>query len=246
MNGYREIADGVYLDHDNTDLYVISRSNSYSVSINVSANGAKLSSNQKLTCTIPSAYNNTKQDTTCNVNMPEIIRDNFEIYGFNQDKDIQDEKASFAPNNGVFAISKNEDGKTFYAITKRLVTTTWNGNGASSSKTVDNCEIWNDRTTCRITTPEITRDGYEILGWKKIEKEEDNNSTVADVGVSTNIDVSENNLYSAITRKKITATFNKNGAVAQTNEQGENVTDEKVTRSCTRYNQDGKLYCYFT
>ena len=237
LNGYREIADGVYLDHDNTDLYVISRSNSYSVSINVSANGAKLSSDQKLTCTIPSAYNNTKQDTTCNVNMPEIIRDNFEIYGFNQDKDIQDEKASFAPNNGVFAISKNEDGKTFYAITKRLVTTTWNGNGASSSKTVDNCEIWNDRTTCRITTPEITRDGYEILGWKKIEQEEDNNSTVADVGVSTNIDVSENNLYSAITRKKITATFNKNGAVAQTNEQGENVTDEKVTRSCTRYNK---------
>ena len=237
LNGYREIADGVYLDHDNTDLYVISRSNSYSVSINVSANGAKLSSDQKLTCTIPSAYNNTKQDTTCNVNMPEIIRDNFEIYGFNQDKDIQDEKVSFAPNNGVFAISKNEDGQTFYAITKRLVTTTWNGNGASSSKTVDNCEIWNDRTTCRITTPEITRDGYEILGWKKIEQEEDNNSTVADVGVSTNIDVSENNLYSAITRKKITATFNKNGAVTQTNEQGENVTDEKVTRSCTRYNK---------
>ncbi len=237
LNGYREIADGVYLDHDNTDLYVISRSNSYSVSINVSANGAKLSSDQKLTCTIPSAYNNTKQDTTCNVNMPEIIRDNFEIYGFNQDKDIQDEKASFAPNNGVFAISKNEDGKTFYAITKRLVTTTWNGNGASSSKTVDNCEIWNDRTTCRITTPEITRDGYEILGWKKIEQEEDNNSTVADVGVSTSIDVSESNLYSAITRKKITATFNKNGAVTQTNEQGEKVTDEKVTRSCTRYNK---------
>jgi len=237
LNGYRIIADGVWLDHDNTDLYVISRSDSYSISINVSANGAKLSSDQKLTCVVPSAYNNTKQDTTCNVNMPEIIRDNFEIYGFNMDKDVQDEKAEFAPNNGSYAISKNEDGKTFYAITKRLVTTTWDGNGADTSKTLDSCEIWNDRTTCRVTTPEITRDSYEILGWKKIENDGDNNSTTADVGVNTSIDVSEDYTYSAITRKKITATFNKNGAVTQTNEQGEKVTDEKVTRSCIRYNK---------
>ena len=237
LNGYRIIADGVWLDHDNTDLYVISRSDSYSISINVSANGAKLSSDQKLTCVVPSAYNNTKQDTTCNVNMPEIIRDNFEIYGFNMDKDVQDEKAEFAPNNGSYAISKNEDGKTFYAITKRLVTTTWNGNGSSSSKTVDSCEIWNDRTTCKVTTPEITRNGYEILGWKKVEKEEDNNSTTADVRVNTSIDVSEDYTYSAITRKKITATFNKNGAVTQTNENGEKVTDDKVTRSCMLYNK---------
>ena len=237
LNGYRIISDGVWLDHDNTDLYVISRSNSYSISINVSANGAKLSSEQKLTCVVPSSYNNTKQDTTCNVDMPEIIRDNFEIYGFSMDKDVQDEKTEFAPNNGVFAISKNEDGKTFYAITKRLVTTTWDGNGANTSKTLDSCEIWNNRTTCRVTTPEITRDSYEILGWKKIENDGDNNSTTADVGVNTSIDVSEDYTYSAITRKKITATFSKNGAVTQTNEQGEKVTDEKVTRSCIRYNK---------
>ena len=237
LNGYRIISDGVWLDHDNTDLYVISRSDSYYISINVSANGAKLSSEQKLTCVVPSAYNNTKQDTTCNVDMPEIIRDNFEIYGFSMDKDVQDEKTEFAPNNGVFAISKNEDGKTFYAITKRLVTTTWDGNGANTSKTLDSCEIWNNRTTCRVTTPEITRDSYEILGWKKIENDGDNNSTTADVGVNTSIDVSEDYTYSAITRKKITATFNKNGAVTQTNEQGEKVTDEKVTRSCIRYNK---------
>ena len=236
-NGYREIDDGIYLDHDNTDLYVISRSKSYSISINVSANGASLSSDEKLTCVVPPAYNNTKQDTTCNVKMPEIIRDNFDIYGFNLDKDIQDEKADFAPSNGTYSISKDDDGKTFYAITKRLVTTTWDGNGAMSSKTLDNCEIWNNRTTCRITTPEITRDDYEILGWKRVENEEDINSTVADVLVNTPIDVSANYTYSAITRKKITVTFDKNGALSQTNENGEMVTDDKVTRSCMRYNK---------
>lgn len=78
--------------------------------------------------------------------------------------------------------------------------------------------------SCTVKTPTITREGYTIVGWSR-NKNPLNYS--GDVGTGINITVnSTGDAYTTITKKKLTATFNKNNASSLS----------KTSASCTIYN----------
>ena len=78
--------------------------------------------------------------------------------------------------------------------------------------------------SCTVKTPTITRKGYTIVGWSR-NKNPLNYS--GDVGTGINITVnSTGDAYTTITKKKLTATFDKNNARSLS----------KTSASCTIYN----------
>ncbi len=78
--------------------------------------------------------------------------------------------------------------------------------------------------SCTVKTPTITREGYTIVGWSR-NKNPLNYS--GDVGTGINITVnSTGDAYTTITKKKLTATFNKNNVSSLS----------KTSASCTIYN----------
>lgn len=103
----------------------------------------------------------------------------------------------------------------------KTISINFNKNGADYiSKDKESCNIKNN--SCKITFPNISREGYKIVGWSK-----NNNSTKADYQPGETVTVYSNETYYAITYKTITAKFNSNRA---------NIS--KNSESCNIYNND--------
>ena len=100
-------------------------------------------------------------------------------------------------------------------------TVTFDKNGAKSiSKSKISCP---SKASCNVTLPRISRGGYTILGWAT-----SSTAKKAQYKVGRRITLTKNMKLYAITSKKLTATFDKNGA-------------KKIgakTRSCVLYNKD--------
>ncbi len=86
----------------------------------------------------------------------------------------------------------------------------FNANGATSiGAEAVGCNTLNG-STCIVTAPTITRDGYTILGWSK-----SSSATTSSYDVSSNIEIGStdnDSTYYAVTSKNLVATFNKNNA----------------------------------
>ena len=153
----------------------------------------------------------------------------YEIVGFNT---VQSETTSILNSEGKASINKNT---TYYTITRKKVTVTFDKNAASSiSETTKTCYIYNGDIGCQITPPEVTTPtGFEFIGW----------GTLKDSTIGTN---ANNNpmlelrdiKYYAITKSvnPYTATF--------TNQDSNAVTLSKSGASCYRYN--GQTSCEIT
>lgn len=105
--------------------------------------------------------------------------------------------------------------------TKKTFTATFRTNGANSiSRSAVSCTTSKGSDTCTITTPTITRSGYSIVGWSTV-----SNATSATIGVNKSLTLNGNKTYFAITKKQLTASFNRNGNITK--------------KSCYIYNTKG-------
>ena len=223
-DGYIEVEESITLAN-NINLYSISKKDDITYSVTFDSNGATLSKDGVLSCTIDGSYNNDTQVDSCSVDVPTIAREGFDIIGFSTDSNNTDTDSSTHIKAGSsLKLSSSNDKKTYYANTKKDVTVTWNANGATLNTLTTSKTIWNKNSSVVITAPEITRDGYEIIGWSKDPNGDENSKDLVRVG--SNITISSNDSYYAITKKIATATFYYYNGTKQ-------VSD---TASCTMYN----------
>ena len=225
-DGYIEVGESITLAN-NIDLYSISKKDDITYSVTFDSNGATLSKDGVLSCTIDGSYNNDTQVDSCSVDVPTIAREGFDIIGFSTDSNNTDTDSSTHIKAGSsLKLSSSNDKKTYYANTKKDVTVTWNANGATLNTLTTSKTIWNKNSSVVITAPEITRDGYEIIGWSKDPNGDENSKDLVRVG--SNITISSNDSYYAITKKVANATFYYYNGTKQ-------VSD---TASCILYNKD--------
>ena len=223
-DGYIEVGESITLAN-NIDLYSISKKDDVTYSVTFDSNGATLSKEGVLSCTIDGSYNNDTQVDSCSVYVPTIAREGFDIIGFSTDSNNTDTDSSTHIKAGSsLKLGSSNDKKTYYANTKKDVTVTWNANGATLNTLTTSKTIWNKNSSVVITAPEITRDGYEIIGWSKDPNGDENSKDLVRVG--SDITISSNDSYYAITKKIATATFYYYNGTKQ-------VSD---TASCIMYN----------
>ena len=94
-------------------------------------------------------------------------------------------------------VKESKESKTF--------TASFVSNGSSLSSSSLSCTTKED--SCKIKTPQIHRDGYEVIGWST-----DKNATSATYKVNEEISLTKDQTYYAITKKTLTLKFEKNGA----------------------------------
>ena len=192
--------------YDNTNLYALVYKE---VIISFNKNGSTISSTKE-TCRIQ------KGNTSCSVTTPTITRNDSEIIGWSLNKN--DTQGDVLPNED-YEVTKDT---TLYAITKKTINVTFEKNGADSvSNTTLSCTCYNEEESCSITTPTIARSNANIIGWAK-----NSSSKEAELSVNQSINVKKDETYYAVTNKKVTITFKKNGATSISSQ----------SESCTYYN----------
>ena len=191
-------------------------------------NGATSIGTTSLSCT------NRNKIGDCEITLPNISRNGYEIHGWSTNKDA---------TNGILQGNTVRFNKntTYYAITSKEVTVTFNKNGntsqtpkGGSANTNDTlslkCKMYNLATSCKITSPNITMSGFSILGYSNGPTTYSNYWTV-----NTEKSFSENATYYAQTNKEaktVTISFNKNGNTSQTKKDGTVSSDGTITESC--------------
>jgi len=205
----------------NQTYYSITKNNT-NLTATFNGNGATAGSSS-LSCT---RYNGA---SSCNVTLPAITRSGFTIHGWNTNKDATSGTAAGAS----VSLSANA---TYYAITSKAVTITFNRNNATSitpsggsastaASLTQSCTIKNSATTCNITSPTITAptNTPTVVGWSTAADTHSNQwSQNTAKGVSGNATYYAQTTKAAITR---TATFSVQDANA--------VTASNTSKSCT-------------
>ena len=133
---------------------------------------------------------------------------------------------------GSEKVSGNKTVKASWTSNTKTVTVTFDKNGASSiGATSKTCTY--DTTTassCTVKTPTISRTGGTVVGWGTSAS-----ATSKSVGTNTNISVSGDKTYFAVTYVGISATFSFNqGAHKNINNLANASRDTKLT--CNKYN----------
>jgi uncharacterized repeat protein (TIGR02543 family)/prepilin-type N-terminal cleavage/methylation domain-containing protein len=161
--------------------------------------------------------------TSCEINTPVIVRTGFDIIGFNT---TMTSKTATANSGSKLILNSSNDGKTYYAITKKNVTVTFNANGGTftSSETSDSCEYHNKEVSCEVSAnPNATRTAYSYgtPKWKD--------------SVGTAIDLSA--VSSSVTAYlnwipiSYTVTLNLNGGTYSSTPSGYTVSGSNYTKS---------------
>lgn len=185
------------------------------------ANGSNTVESQE-ECTIPAVYNGDAQQTSCTVTPPTITRTGYEIIGwaFENSNATQNDPNYNISTNKLTLTSENSQAAC-YAITKKDISLVFNknsnlsqtpsGGSASAANTVtESCTMWNQMTSCSITTPTInTFSGFTALGYSS-----SSSSREIILNHNTSINVSADAYYYAQSEKVITLTFEKNGATS--------------------------------
>ncbi|MFR2585902.1 MAG: InlB B-repeat-containing protein [Bacilli bacterium] len=207
----------------NVTLYAIYRKEAVTLTAKFNSNGATLSSTSNLTCTLPAVYNNASQSTSCTVTAPTITRSGYNIIGFNTSASSTANNGSYNTSTKVLTLMASNNNATWYGVTSKAVTITFNKNGAStqtnasgtavSDTTVTRtCTMYNTETTCSVTSPTIVGSSNTptVVGYNTA-----TSSTTSAWNQATAKAVSANATYYAVTRKDaktITVSFNANGA----------------------------------
>lgn len=138
---------------------------------------------------------------SCKIKLPEIKRDNGIIIGYSENANAT------TPQYKVGQEISVTENKTLYAITAKKITLTINGNGAKVTKSSVTCNVYNNDKTCKVTTPAITRSGYNIIGFNSKAS-----ATSSEYKINSSITLDKDKTIYAITSKKLIATFKGNGA----------------------------------
>lgn len=154
------------------------------------------SNTSKVSCTI-------KDDTnSCQVKLPNITRNNFEILGWNENKDDTSFKYS------VGSLINVDSQKTFYAITRRKINVNFLSNSyVEVNEKIKSCYIYNKNSNCKINAPSVNVKNGEFAGFSL------NSSNPSKIDYKSNeIVTSKSITLRPISKKSITVTFDKNGA----------------------------------
>ena len=193
---------------ENLKLYAITRKD---IKANFEKNGANEISKTTEKCTL---YNDDKY---CIIEVPTIIHNNGKISGWNTKES----------SSTILASSKNHiklyDNTYFYAYVYKEVVISFNKNGSKISSNKETCRIQQGNTSCFITTPSITKNDSEIIGWSL-----NKNDSEADVLANEDYEVTKDTTLYAITKKTINITFEKNGSDSVSNSH----------QTCTCYNEE--------
>ena len=176
---------------ENKTLYAITAKK---ITLTINGNGATVSKSS-VTCNI---YNTGKN---CKVTTPTITRSGYSIIGFNSNANATQ------PEYKVSTSVNIDKDKTIYAITSKKLKLTVNGNGAKVTKSSVTCNVYNNDKTCKVTTPAITRSGYNIIGFNSKAS-----ATSSEYKINSSITLDKDKTIYAITSKKLIATFKGNGA----------------------------------
>ncbi len=223
------VGEKVTLSTEYQEFYTITKKNAVVLNSKFNGNGAVLACTSSddstctndndlyvTTCSLKEAYNNNDQANSCIVKTPKITRNDFEIIGYNTDKDSN---TSQLLSESALELTKENSDKTYYAITKKDVTITWNSNNHIIGSTQSSCTILNNNKTCTITTPTIEKEGYIILGWY-----DQSGNKYADPKV--NKEVSEDSTYIATSRAPDSTEVSYDGTNSNlTDESGNKCTD---------------------
>ena len=141
------------------------------------------------------------KETSCNVLTPTITKKDWTGIGWST---IPTSKSVDIKPNTKININKDI---TYYAVTAKTITIKFEKNGSTIGKTSQTCKLFNDGEKCEITMPTITRSGWNILGWST-----GSTAKSASLKVGAKQTVTKDTTYYAITSKKVTIEFDKNGA----------------------------------
>ena len=180
-------------------------------------NGATSVGADKLSC-VPDENN------SCTVTLPSITRSGWTIVGWSEEEDSLTEEHEVGDT-----LTLTED-TTLYAITSYKFTRTFKPNGTSTKETTLSCTMYNIQESCTMTSPKITRDGWESIGWNSnpnATKSTANTWEHDSLRKFTKAQYNQNGTLYAITSKDVTVTFNGNGA-----------TIGSKSEKCTMYNKD--------
>lgn len=192
------VGEKINLTEDIT-LYAITERE---VKANFFENGADSISENSSKCTL---YND---DRFCYVTTPAIVYSGGKIIGWNTYSGAE------SPLESPNSLLKVYDDSDYYALVFKEFVVTFDKNGADSiSSTKEQCRLREGELTCFINTPEITRDGSEILGWSNNSDDQD-----AQILPGDQLEVENDLKLYAITRKNVEITFDKNGADSVSNE----------------------------
>ena len=153
---------------------------------------------------------------SCVIQTPNITRKSSNIIGWSTNKNDK--------NYDVLANQELEvtEDSTYYAITEKNITITFDSNGADSiTNNKVNCSFYNNANSCQVKTPSIARKNATIIGWST-----NKNATSKELNENETITVRENKTYYAITKKDVEAVFISNGA--------DSIVSD--TKKCTYYN----------
>ena len=165
----------------NTTYYAITKSSSqYTASFN--ANGATSIGSTSQSCY---RYNGA---SSCTVTTPTITRSGFTITGWGTSS-----SATTAEVKAGASLSLSAN-KTYYAVTSKTVTVTYNKGAHVSSigSASGTCTIQNSATNCQVTLPSITAStGYTSVGWSTT------NGATTGTAAGSKLTVSSNATYYA-------------------------------------------------
>lgn len=187
--------------------------------VSFDANGAEISGDS-LSCEIV--------EGSCTVTAPMITRDGYKVLGWATSPDGTDviapgELITLTGNTKYYAITEK---KAEEPEEKLVYKATFKKNGAakvgSGSLT---CE-YGDEDSCTIKAPSITREGFKIAGWS------DSVDGGDEIKAGEEITLTGDATYYAITNKKVTATFKKNGAT-QIGEDSLSCTIKNAATTCS-------------
>lgn len=201
--GWSDEKNSNYISYENEDLIVLNDSvDLYAVYIknfliDFVGNGSIVEM-QKMSCEIYNYQNG------CQVILPNITRDNYEILGWSEDKN------DISPIYKVGDTINIDYSKKLYAITRKKVTVSFlSNNYADVYDGIKSCYLYNDNSNCIVDIPTVVPKNGSFIGWTLSNNY--NNAVSVDYkgnSIKTNKNL---NLYPVV-KKTIVVTFDKNGA----------------------------------
>ena len=188
-----KVGDQITLTSDTTYYVIVDQAEEQTFTVKLEANGSSVAEGVKtLSC--------TTRGVACTVDMPSFSRNSWRVLGWSDS--TTGEIVTTAA--GKITLNATNNGKTYYAITEQTLTATFTANNATISKTTASCTTRTN--TCSVASPTISRSGYTTFGWAV------NANEPIVYGSGSQIPLTGNTNYVAISERTFTATFSGEGA----------------------------------
>jgi len=123
------------------------------VTISFDKNSAGSIGSESESCTMYNA------NTSCTITSPSITRDDWTVVGWGTSS-----TSTSSSWNAEDSLDVSEDA-TYYAITSKSITVTFDGNNGTVDPTSKQCTMYNGNSVCSISMPTASRSGFSFVGW---------------------------------------------------------------------------------